>query len=133
VLQQETFKGKYMANKVTIKEIAQLASVNISTVSRALNPQTAFKVSSIQREKILALCNKYNYRPRVSARACATGKSFHVALMLGALTSDLASPLQALFIKGVSSVLQANGYTLSILWAEEYPEKKDKVVQNFLM
>ena len=122
-----------MANRITIKEIAQLAGVNISTVSRALNPSTTYKVSSNQREKILSLCNQYNYRPRVSARACATGKSFHVGLMLGALTQDLASPLQALFIKGVSSVLQANGYTLSILWAEEYPEKKDEVVRNFLM
>jgi DNA-binding LacI/PurR family transcriptional regulator len=53
--------------------------------------------------------------------------------MLGALTQDLASPLQALFIKGVCSVLQAAGYTLSILWAEEHPEKKDEVVRNFLM
>lgn len=122
-----------MANRITIKEIAQLAGVNISTVSRALNPSTTYKVSSNQREKILYLCNQYNYRPRVSARACATGKSFHVGLMLGALTQDLASPLQALFIKGVCSVLQAKGYTLSILWAEEHPEKKDEVVQNFLM
>ena len=122
-----------MASRVTIKEIAQLAGVNISTVSRALNPETSYKVSSSQREKIISLCNQYNYRPRVAARGCATGKTFHVALMLGAITKDLSSPFQALFIKGACSVLQAAGYTLSILWTEENPDKRDDVVKNFLM
>ncbi len=122
-----------MAERVTINEIARLAGVNISTVSRALSSGTAWKVSAAQREKILELCNKYNYRPRVAARGCATGKSFRIALILGAIASDLASPLQALYIRGVCSVLQASGYTLSILWAEEEPEKRDEVVRNFLM
>ena len=122
-----------MAERVTINEIARLAGVNISTVSRALNAETAWKVSAAQREKILELSNKYNYRPRVAARGCATGRSYRIALILGAIASDLASPLQALYIRGVCSVLQASGYTLSILWAEEEPEKRDEVVRNFLM
>ncbi|MBR7104755.1 MAG: LacI family DNA-binding transcriptional regulator [Lentisphaeria bacterium] len=122
-----------MAERMTIKEIARLAGVNISTVSRALNPATADKISRGQREKILALCDRYNYRPRIAARGCATGRSFRVGLVLGDITSDLASPLQALYTRGLCSVLQAEGYTLSILWAEQEPAKRDEAVRHFLM
>ena len=122
-----------MIKRVTIKDIARLAGVNISTVSRTLNPETASRISAEKREKILALCDHYNYRPRVAARACVTGRSFRIGLILGALTNDLANPLHALYVKGVCSVLQSKGYTLSVLWAEEYLEKRDEVVKNFLM
>ncbi|MBE6394260.1 MAG: LacI family transcriptional regulator [Lentisphaerae bacterium] len=122
-----------MIKRVTIKDIARLAGVNISTVSRTLNPETASRISAEKREKILAICDHYNFRPRIAAKACVTGRSFRVGLILGALTHDLANPLHALYVKGVCSVLQAKGYTLSVLWAEEYLEKRDEVVRNFLM
>ena len=122
-----------MKKRITIKEIADLAGVNISTVSRALNPETASWISEAQREKIMAICDRLNYRPRLAAKGCATGKSFRVALILGAITWDLSSPLFALYIRGMCSVLQREGYTLSVLWAEEDPEKRDEVVRNFLM
>lgn len=122
-----------MAKRITIKEIARQVGVNISTVSRALNPATADRISAEKREKILAVCDHYNYRPRVAARSCVMGRNFRIGLVLGALTDDLANPLQALYTKGVCSVLQAAGYTLSVLWAEENPEKRDETVRNFLM
>lgn len=128
-----TIRRHLMVNRITIKEIARLAGVNISTVSRALNPETASKISTVQREKIIELCNKYNYRPRVVPKGYATGKSYRVGLILGAIASDLANPLYALYIRGMCSELQHNGYTLSVLWAEEEPEKRDEVVRNFLM
>ena len=58
-----------MKKPLTIDGIAKLAGVNRSTVSRALNPETASLISEEQRNRILAICNEHNYRPRASARA----------------------------------------------------------------
>ena len=40
-----------MIKRVTIKDIARLAGVNISTVSRTLNPETSSRISAEKRER----------------------------------------------------------------------------------
>ena len=56
-----------MKRPLTIDGIAKLAGVNRSTVSRALNPETASLISEEVRKRILAICDEHNYRPRASA------------------------------------------------------------------
>ncbi|MBE6384689.1 MAG: LacI family transcriptional regulator [Lentisphaerae bacterium] len=99
----------------TLSEIARLAGVNPSTVSRALNPAAATLISKEQRERIIALCDKLNYRPKRAARGCATGKSYTVGYVSGALHQDLSSPFISRYIAEISRELQQNGYSLSLL------------------
>lgn len=99
----------------TLSEIARLAGVNPSTVSRALNPATAFLISETQRNKIIALCDKYNYRPQRAAKGCATGKSYTIGFVSGALHKDFSSPFISRYIAEISVELQRSNYSLSLL------------------
>jgi LacI family transcriptional regulator len=121
-----------MKKKNTLQEIAQLAGVNPSTVSRAMNPATAHMISPEKRKRIQAICKKYHYRPRLSARAMATGKTYKVGLVLGAIEQDLSNPLFALFIRGLCGALQSQGYALSILWAGHPDSSTDNETTAFL-
>ena len=122
-----------MKKRITIKEIAEIAGVNISTVSRVLNPDSGGRVGREQREKIIAICDKLNYRPRVAAKGCAQNKTFKIGLILGAIERDLCNSSFALYIRGVCSILQKHGYNLAILWVGETQYTQAEEVKNFLM
>lgn len=119
--------------KLTLAEIAKMAGVNPSTVSRVLHEDPKAKISSPVREKILRICNKYNYRPSATARSVASGLSYRVGLILGALEQDLSSPMFALCTRGLCDTLQKNNYTLSILWADQPGNTKEQHLADFLM
>ena len=51
---------------VTLKEIAKIANVNISTVSRALNDSPL--ITQETKDKILAIAQEMNYFPNSLAR-----------------------------------------------------------------
>ena len=107
-----------MKNKITIVQIAKLAGVNPSTVSRALHAVKSSHISEELRQKIQKICEEHNYRPQIAAKGFAFRKSYRVGLLLGRLRGDLMSPHFSLFIQGICDSLQKAGYTLSILWCE---------------
>jgi LacI family transcriptional regulator len=123
-----------MASKknITLDVIAKKAGVNASTVSRALNPLSKGHVSKAQREKIFNICRELNYWPAMSAKALASGKTYKIGVILGAIEEDLCSPIIALTLRGLASVLQENGYAMTILWAGENYKKLSDSVANFL-
>ena len=104
-----------MKAKTTINEIATLAGVNPSTVSRALNSSTEKMISPALREKILSICDSLNYRPRISARSFVTGKTYKIGLISGLIEVDLTQPMFALYIKGLCNYLQDNNYTVTFI------------------
>ena len=122
-----------MKKKMTLAEIAKLAGVNSSTVSRVLHEDPKAKISDSVRKKILRICDKHNYRPSATARAVASGLTFRIGLILGALEQDLSSPVFALFTRGLCNELQKNNYTLSILWAGQPGDTIDRNLTDFLM
>ena len=122
-----------MKNKITIVQIAKLAGVNPSTVSRALHAVKSSHISEELRQKIQKICEEHNYRPQIAAKGFAFRKSYRVGLLLGRLRGDLMSPHFSLFIQGICDSLQKAGYTLSILWCEmDGEENIEKNVRNFL-
>ena len=122
-----------MKKKMTLAEIAKLAGVNSSTVSRVLHEDPKAKISDSVRKKVLRICDKYHYRPSATARAVASGLTYRIGLILGALEQDFSSPVFALFTRGLCNTLQKNNYTLSILWAEQPDATLDRHLTDFLM
>ncbi len=66
--------------KLTINEIAEMAHVAKSTVSKALNGQKG--VSDKNRQRILNLVHTLNFQPNASARALAQNKTGTIGLVL---------------------------------------------------
>ena len=56
---------------VTIRDVAKLAGVSASTVSRVINNKAGIKEST--RKKVQKLLDEYNYTPDVAARGLGAG------------------------------------------------------------
>jgi len=90
----------------TIKDVANLAGVAVSTASYALNNSP--RVSQETKEKVLAAAKQLNYQPNGIARDLKLSKTNTIGLIL----SDLSGPFYSELIKGVQDITIANGYDL---------------------
>lgn len=90
----------------TIKDVAKLAGVAISTVSYALNDST--RISQATKDKVLEAAQQLNYRKNGFASDLKRTKTNTIALIL----SDLAGPFYSELTKGVQEVSMTNGYDL---------------------
>ena len=63
---------------ITIYDIAKEAGVSASTVSRVLT--NSANVRSEKKEKIMALIEKYNFKPNVMARGLADTKTHTIGI-----------------------------------------------------
>lgn len=90
----------------TIKDVAKLAGVAISTASYALNNSN--KVSQSTRKKVVEAAKELNYQKNGFASDLKRSRTNTIALIL----SDLSGPYYSELIKGVQDVATANGYDL---------------------
>lgn len=92
----------------TIKDVAKLAGVAISTVSYALNGST--RISQATKDKVLEAAQQLNYLKNGFASDLKRTKTNTIALIL----SDLAGPFYSELTKGVQEVSMTNGYDLIV-------------------
>ncbi|WP_175987680.1 LacI family DNA-binding transcriptional regulator [Bacillus sp. Marseille-Q1617] len=90
----------------TIKDVAKLSGVAVSTASYALNNST--KVSEETRQKVIAAAKELNYQKNGLASDLKRTSTNTIALIL----SDLSGPYYSELIKGVQDVASTNGYDL---------------------
>jgi DNA-binding LacI/PurR family transcriptional regulator len=88
----------------TAQEVARLAGVSQSAVSRTFTPGAS--VSLRTKEKVLAAANKLGYRPNAIARSLITRRSRIIGLVL----SYLENQFYPLVIEQLSQKLQQHGY-----------------------
>ena len=109
----------------TIKDVARLAGVSISTASIALSGKGP--VSAETRERVLAAAEKLRYRPNALARSLVTSHSHSVGLIL----PDLRDPYFHEIASGVERVAWEAGYTLLLADTNRSPSKERAVVEAF--
>jgi len=90
---------------ITIKEIAQKASVSITTVSRVLNGQS--NVADATREKVLKIIAELDYKPNLFAQGLAGGQT----KTIGVQTQLLGSPVFDVILRGILKGLEGSGYS----------------------
>lgn len=90
--------------RVTLADVARLASVSPITVSRALRGERAVDATLVERVK--AAAERLGYVPDPAARALASRHSTHVALLIPMLSNALFVDL----LEGVQRTLRAAGY-----------------------
>jgi LacI family transcriptional regulator len=100
--------------KLTINEIAELAQVAKSTVSKALNGQKG--VSEEKRKLILKLAEQLDYHPSALAQALASNRSGSIGLVLPHQAGfSLAGAYWSAIISAVAQEARAHNYNLLIL------------------
>src|SRR5438105_2373215 len=98
-----------MINKnITIEDIARLAGVSPSTVSRVLNGSKP--VAPDKRDLVLAAVEQHGYRPNAVARGLVRGRS----MCVGVLVQDVGSPFFAAMVSGIERAL-GNGVYRAML------------------
>ena len=96
------------AKKITSVEVAKLAGVSQSAVSRVFTPGAS--VSERKKEKVHSAAAKLGYRPNVLARSLITGRSRIIGLVVAYLDNYFYPEALEL----LSSALQKKGYHVLI-------------------
>ena len=109
---------------VTARDVARVAGVSVSTVSRALAKPDS--VSQRTRDKVLETARGMGYRPNLAARGLITGRTGNIALIV----PDLENPFFAAVVKGVQSKARAAGYAVIIADSDEDPSQEAELVRN---
>ncbi len=75
-----------MSNQVTLKDIAKILNVSISTVSKALN--NSYEISPETTNKVKALANSLNYIPNDVARSLKSNKTKRIGVIVPNVLDD---------------------------------------------
>jgi LacI family transcriptional regulator len=102
-----------MAPKPTIKDIARLAGVSHTTVSRALNDMP--RISRRTKARILGIAKKLNYHPNVAARSLKIRRT----KTLGLVITTIVNPFYPELAQGIEATAQEMGYSI-ILCSTNY-------------
>lgn len=104
----------------TIKDVAKLAGVSISTVSRVMN--NSKPVSPEARKKVLDAINKLQFKPNELARSLVMRRSN----LIGVIVEDLGIEYMAQLIRGVEEIGRV--YKYDILLSSSYGD--DESLEN---
>lgn len=96
----------------TIKDVAKLAGVSISTVSRVMN--NSKPVSPEARKKVLDAINKLDFKPNELARSLVMRKSN----LVGVIVKDIGIEYMAQLIRGIEEIGRV--YKYDILLSSSY-------------
>ncbi|MGQ1910739.1 LacI family DNA-binding transcriptional regulator [Marinifilum sp. RC60d5] len=112
-----------MAN---IKDIAKLAGVSKSTVSRVVSNNGFVKEET--RSKIMKVMDDLNYRPNMFAKGMRTNRSFSI----GILFPDLKNPFFTEWYSIVDTISRERGYLNYICVTDPNGESEEKRIDDLL-
>lgn len=104
---------------MTIKEIAKLAGVSVSTVSKVINDK-ADNINPQTRSRVLKIVKEYNFTPYGTVKSVSRAKKF----ILGVLLRN--APKAGRMIDGILHRAQDSGYSILLLDSCESPNLETK-------
>jgi LacI family transcriptional regulator len=99
----------------TLKKIAEMANMSISTISRALNDHSSISAST--KEKVREIAKLLNYEPNLFAIQLKTKSSKR----LGVVVSSLSNFFYQSFISNLEEEARKSGYSLMVLQSSDVP------------
>lgn len=114
-----------MGQKITSVQVAELAGVSQSAVSRVFSGASA---SPATVEKVRKAATTLGYRPNVLARAMITGKSRIIGLVVAYLDNQFYPEA----LERLSNALQAQGYHILIFTLPNSTDGIESVVEDLL-
>lgn len=112
----------------TMKEVAKLAGVSPSTVSRVLN-KTQY-ISAETEKRVLEVVGKLNYYKNIHAKRLSTGQSD----LFGLVISEITNPYFLEIIRGFQAAAWDAGFDVLLCNTEYQPQRAqsvlNKLVQN---
>lgn len=110
----------------TIYDVAVLAGVSPSTVSRALSQPG--RISAPTQARIRDAVEQLNFRFNPMARALPTGRSRTIAL----LVADITNPVVFGIVRGAEGAAKAAGYTLVVAESQESGDNESEAIDRIM-
>jgi len=111
---------------VSIRDVAQRASVSIATVSRVVN-----RVPSVDPElarRVWKAIDEVGYLPNTQARALVSGRS----QMLGLIVSEITNPFFPELVQEFENLAVTQGYEVLIGSTNHEPERTESLIRRML-
>jgi DNA-binding LacI/PurR family transcriptional regulator len=118
-----TLESTKTQRKVTMRDVARVANVSQSTVSRILSPSSAkseVPISEETKEKVLAVVKELGYQPNQYARSLR-GQKNHV---IGMLIADISNPFYHPMVRAVQDIASHFHYSVMIANSDHLHEKE---------
>jgi LacI family transcriptional regulator len=90
----------------TLRQVAQMAGVHLSTVSRALDPERRHLISRDIVARVEATAKELGWRPNRAAASLRRGRS----MAIGVLIPDMTNLVAAQIMQGVESAIVPRGF-----------------------
>ncbi|WP_010269955.1 LacI family DNA-binding transcriptional regulator [Paenibacillus senegalensis] len=113
---------------VTIKDIAKLAGVSHTTVSRALNDSPLINVKT--KTKIKEIAKSLDYSPNFSARSLVLDRSFNLGLFFSTMNEGTSPGFMYETIRGANDVIQEQ-YNLVVRGIDGFADYKAVTKKNY--
>jgi len=112
-----------------MKDVARIASVDVSLVSRVVNGDPKLSIRPATRARIVEALEKTRYTPNIQARGLRTARSFTIGFLLPELTNPVYGPIVAgamkramerdyLIVLGASPAPTVTARSLEVMLAE---------------
>jgi len=112
--------------RATIYDVARLAGVNPSTVSRALS--TPGRISAATESRIHAAADELHFTVNPIARALHTGRT----MTLGLLVADITNPVFFNFVRGAERAAADSGYVLVVAESQESGRREAEAAERLI-
>ncbi|PYF77144.1 LacI family DNA-binding transcriptional regulator [Pedobacter nutrimenti] len=108
----------------TIKEIAKLLNISVSTVSRALNDHSS--IGLITKMRVKKLAAELNYEPNQRAIQFLQGKSHTIGVILPELSESFFSAA----ISGIEDIAYKRNYTVLLAQSHDDQDREKLLVEK---
>jgi LacI family transcriptional regulator len=110
----------------TLSDVAKLAGVSKSTVSRVLNGST--KISEVTSRRVLRVVRKLHYEPNIIARSLSRKKTNTIGVIL----EDILNPFFSEVAKGIETVLKQLDYWMLLTSSDFDYESEVKLTRMLI-
>ncbi|SHG65696.1 LacI family DNA-binding transcriptional regulator [Winogradskyella jejuensis] len=105
---------------VTLKELAKLLNVSVSTVSKALSDSS--EIGEATKKRVTELANELNYKPNRIAQQLKSSET----KVVGVVVPSLMNPFFAEVVHGIETTLGNHNYDMTICISNESLEKEQR-------
>lgn len=112
-----------MRSKITLKELARILNVSVSTVSKSLNDSSEISSKTIKRVKELA--QLHNYRPNPTAVNLKSNRSGNIAVIV----PNISNTFFAKVLGGVETAARKQGFQVITYISNESLKLEQQIVE----
>ena len=115
-----------VSRRATLKDVAQAVGVHVSTVSRALNPETRHLITPQIVEKITEASRQLGYQPNTAAYSLRTNRTRTVGVVVPDITNSIFPPI----IRGLEDALTPRGYATLVVNTDGHADREAAILDT---